>query len=604
MRLFHRLVDRPVLAASVTGVTFFSGIAAAIQAHDARSVGPLRIAVLFDGAGLARLGLEQAGHECVGFELNEIAHYLGTFVGSGNSQNMDVLDVGRQGLLDNFDAVWASPPCQQRSAARRGHLADPKGLFCADFVTWSQTLRDRHPHLKYLWVENVIARQPGEDEWGRWFNAAQFIDPPIQNRPRIIGGYYPAPDLSVPQQDQYEAPTMTSSRGQRIILTGVGQMDGSPGWHIKVLAPRNIPVPIKNRWKKWKAGRKGRIDQTLMPLTKKEKELLGFYPDAEARLLTVRGDGNKWLFSTRTKTIAPTITASERGGTISDDSRASKFYGRKLTIEEAAFHMGFQIPKQWYEPMPDFDRIRTEYFRQEMVQWEWKMEEWRAGRLDKRPGRPKWLRDSKTAWLEELYRAIGNGVPPFMARAFGEAVYSGKRAKKQTRAMTNSDAVYRVNPEDEPVVNVDWSIPDNYDFGVRQVTADTIRDTYRNVISPHQRPLMDRADIYHAYIDADYLQEMLVEELDYHRYWGEDDEEEKERSLGELEYHMEELVSAGELPAPKVIINTDGTMEILDGNHRVRLWKAGGAAQIPVWVIDLRGEIKPMASWGKDWLWP
>ena len=27
----------------------------------------MRIAVLFDGAGLARLGLEQAGHTCVGF---------------------------------------------------------------------------------------------------------------------------------------------------------------------------------------------------------------------------------------------------------------------------------------------------------------------------------------------------------------------------------------------------------------------------------------------------------------------------------------------------------------------------------------------------------
>lgn len=30
----------------------------------------MRIAVLFDGAGLARLGLEQAGHDCTGYELD------------------------------------------------------------------------------------------------------------------------------------------------------------------------------------------------------------------------------------------------------------------------------------------------------------------------------------------------------------------------------------------------------------------------------------------------------------------------------------------------------------------------------------------------------
>ena len=30
----------------------------------------MNIAVLFDGAGLARLGLEQAGHTCIGIELD------------------------------------------------------------------------------------------------------------------------------------------------------------------------------------------------------------------------------------------------------------------------------------------------------------------------------------------------------------------------------------------------------------------------------------------------------------------------------------------------------------------------------------------------------
>ena len=73
-----------------------------------------RAAVLFDGAGFARLGLEQAGWECVGFELNPMAHWLSQFVGNGNVVMQDVRTVD----LSGFDAVWASPPCQKRSVAR------------------------------------------------------------------------------------------------------------------------------------------------------------------------------------------------------------------------------------------------------------------------------------------------------------------------------------------------------------------------------------------------------------------------------------------------------------------------------------------------------
>jgi site-specific DNA-cytosine methylase len=80
--------------------------------------------------------------------------------------------------------------------------------------------------------------------------------------------------------------------------------------------------------------------------------------------------------------VCPTITATEFKGCASDKRRASRFYGRKLTIEECAYHMGFDIPIEWYEPLPGFTRA---------------------------------------AWQRELYRAIGNGVPVYMARAFGEA---------------------------------------------------------------------------------------------------------------------------------------------------------------------------------------
>lgn len=240
----------------------------------------MKIAVLFDGAGLARLGLERAGHECTGFELNPWKHCLSQSVGSGNCTLADARDVD----LSGFDAVWASPPCQVHSiAATQG---DPKcqvlpGMSFSDgtLLKWSEDLT-----ADILWVENV--------DWHNTrhlpiYNAAQFLDVPLQNRSRRIGGRYTPP---------------------------------------AVLRP---------------------------------------YKRAEPGL-------------------CPTITATEHRGCATDRRRASRWYGRKLTIDECAYHQGFVIPPAW----------RTA------------PERW--------PGSDK-------AWMRNLYEAIGNGVPVYMAKAFGDA---------------------------------------------------------------------------------------------------------------------------------------------------------------------------------------
>jgi site-specific DNA-cytosine methylase len=104
----------------------------------------MKIAVLFDGAGLARLGLEQAGHSCVGVEVDPVKHYLGSMVGLGNSVLMDVRDFD----LSGFDAVWASPPCQTRSNAKTQGSPNRVGLhsreysekLAEDLVPWSLSL--------------------------------------------------------------------------------------------------------------------------------------------------------------------------------------------------------------------------------------------------------------------------------------------------------------------------------------------------------------------------------------------------------------------------------------------------------------------------------
>lgn len=238
----------------------------------------LKIAVLFDGAGLSRLGLEQAGHECVGYELNPIAHQLSKSVGSGNCILADVRDVD----LDEFDAIWCSPPCQSRSSARtQGKV---KGEFGEDLLEWSLDLVKKYPN-KIIWIENVTIQGKNGNDWGIVYNAAQFGEKPIQNRNRVIGGNYTAPHTE-----------------------------------------REYKKTFKN--------------------------------------------------------ICPCVTASEYKGCKTDKRRASRFYGRRLTIEECAYHQGLTIPEEWY-------KIPEGY--------------------------------SKSKWYEEIYRAIGNGVPVYMAKAFGIA---------------------------------------------------------------------------------------------------------------------------------------------------------------------------------------
>jgi len=232
----------------------------------------MNIGVLFDGAGLARLGLERAGHKCTGIELDPVKHYLSTFVGSGRCILADVRHID----LDKFDALWCSPPCQLRSAART--QGPPVSSYAEDLLQWSLNL----PH-EVLWVENILSQKSGENDWGRKWNAAQFTSTPIQSRNRVIGGRYRDP-----------------------------------------VAFR----PYKKRF----------ID------------------------------------------VCPAITATEWKGHRVDDRRASRFYGRKLTIEECAYHQGFQIPEGWRKPMSNF---------------------------------------TEASWKNQLYEAIGNGVPVFMAEAFG-----------------------------------------------------------------------------------------------------------------------------------------------------------------------------------------
>lgn len=227
----------------------------------------MNIAVLFDGVGLARLGLEQAGHTCTGFELNPKKHELSKFVGSGNCHLADARDVN----LTRYDAVWASPPCQTLSRAKIHKRRESK--FGENLLPFALKIPN-----EVLWVENVY-NPGGDNTWGVHWNAAQFELVPRQNRNRIIGGRHRPPKVFHPYQKIF-------------------------------------------------------------------------------------------------KGVCPTITATEYKGSTKDLCRASRFYGRMLSVQECAYHQGFDIPYQW-----------------------------------------SLLNIAET----EMFEGIGNGVPVYMAKAFGLA---------------------------------------------------------------------------------------------------------------------------------------------------------------------------------------
>lgn len=246
----------------------------------------MNIAVLFDGAGLARLGLEQAGHTCTGYELNPVAHHLSTMVGSGNCVLADVRDVD----LSGYDAIWASPPCQMHSDAHSSYEVKPNPYNDGTLLAWSLGLVQQYPD-KIIWVENVTSQTASRNTWGTVYNASQFAN--LQNRNRIIGGNYPPPH------------TLTAYK------------------------------------------RTSDLD------------------------------------------LCPTITATEYKGGSTGKRRASRWYGRRLSLRECAYHQGFDIPdgllQSWFYPLSGYT-------------W--------------------------SKWKRELYTAIGNGVPVYMAKAFGEAVHN------------------------------------------------------------------------------------------------------------------------------------------------------------------------------------
>ena len=97
---------------------------------------------LFCGGGGACIGLQQAGFEVVGIDIETHKNYPGTFI------QADVLNLPVD--IHDFDFVWASPPCQRFSIASKCRGNDWEKL--PDFIPDVQELLESHP---FTCIENV-----------------------------------------------------------------------------------------------------------------------------------------------------------------------------------------------------------------------------------------------------------------------------------------------------------------------------------------------------------------------------------------------------------------------------------------------------------------
>ena len=98
--------------------------------------------VLFCGAGGAARGLQQAGFHVTGIDIKKQPRYAGDLFIHGNALNSPV-------KLEEFDFIWASPPCQAYSAL--------KGLVREKQVRLVPLVREMLTAAERLWViENVV----------------------------------------------------------------------------------------------------------------------------------------------------------------------------------------------------------------------------------------------------------------------------------------------------------------------------------------------------------------------------------------------------------------------------------------------------------------
>lgn len=297
---------------------------------------------LFAGIGGFRLGMERAGHECVGFcEIDPFARksYKAIHDTKGEFEFHDITRVTDESVrgIGRVDVICGGFPCQAFSiAGKRAGFEDTRGTLFFEIARFASILRPR-----YLFLENVtglLSHNGGDtfetiigalDELGydaEWqvFNSKNFGVPQNRERVFIIGHLRGAggreifpfreentksnvePQIEVVGSTQSKEST---SLGQREIVYGVNALMGCLT-ATDYKNPKRIAIPVltPDRAEKRQNGRRFKENgEPMFTLTAQDKHGV---------IVCGRLTG-KFEMSNRVydpKGIAPTIQTMQGGG--------------------------------------------------------------------------------------------------------------------------------------------------------------------------------------------------------------------------------------------------------------------------------------------------
>lgn len=260
---------------------------------------------LFAGIGGFRLGMEEAGHECVGFcEKDKFARksYKAIHDTEGEVEMHDITTVTDEFVrgIGSVDIICGGFPCQAFSiAGKRRGFEDTRGTLFFEIARFASILRPR-----YLFLENVkglLNHEQGAtfetilrtlDELGydvEWdcINSAAYIP---QNRERvfIIGHLRGAGTRKIFPFQRDEQPITELQRNANIantITARYGAAGGSGSYIVESEQPKQIAIPVltPERLVKRQNGRRFKNDgEEMFTLTSQDRHgvvIGGLYTD-------------------------------------------------------------------------------------------------------------------------------------------------------------------------------------------------------------------------------------------------------------------------------------------------------------------------------------
>ncbi|WP_238141292.1 DNA cytosine methyltransferase [Streptococcus suis] len=251
---------------------------------------------LFAGIGGFRLGMERAGHECVGFcEIDPFARksYKAIHDTKGEFEFHDITAVTDESVrgIGRVDVICGGFPCQAFSiAGKRAGFEDTRGTLFFEIARFASILRP-----KYLFLENVTGLlnhdngntfevilgaldELGYDAEWQVFNSKNFGVPQNRERVFIIGHLRGAGGRAIfPFGGGDEEAGSLQGQSTNTITARYGEAQGSGSYVIESKQSQKslkvaIPVLTPDREEKRQNGRRFKTDgEPMFTLTAQDK---------------------------------------------------------------------------------------------------------------------------------------------------------------------------------------------------------------------------------------------------------------------------------------------------------------------------------------------